>query len=149
MESTELPYDLEDNTPTFTEHGGGVLRHECKAWLPDGILGPKARGFVNDYADKLWEVSQQRARLRIGGRSLLPGWMTGGEVPLELTITLSSLADTPGEMRKVTADIRALGHFVPRDQVRQRGLKLIRALRFSLMAQDLVEKQGRYVFDDE
>ncbi len=149
MENTDQRFDLEEKLPTFTERPGGVLRHECKAWLPQGILGPKARGFVNDHAVQLFEATHNKVRFRIGRRRLLPRWLSGAHIPLELTVSLSPIKDMPGAMRAVTADIRPLGRFISSERFQQRSIQLIRALRYSLMAEDLVEPPGKYVFDDE
>jgi hypothetical protein len=121
---------------TFACDGGA--RHECMAWLPEGILERKLSGFFANCGAAVVDSTTDSLRVRLGGLRRR-GWRPRQfrEAPLELNVQLHRDTVCVKSMTHVSLALRPLGRNLPADAVRQHCIELVKDLRGCLMAEHL------------
>lgn len=115
--------------------GEGSARHECMAWLPEGIAGRKLAGFVDKHGGTVVDSTPGSMRVQLGRN----GWRArrSGEVPLELEVRMHWETACVRSMTHVTLAARPVGSRVAAETARQQCIELVKEVRGCLMAEPL------------
>ena len=107
------------------------------AWLPQGIVGPKMATFVTDQDAQVLEVDHDRIRLRIGRKPWPLRRADEKDFALELTIYLNRQTTCARSATHLIAEMRPLVRNLPLEALEVRFGRVVRSLRYCLLAQEL------------
>lgn len=134
--TTVNPLSADYHLPTWTVTENGAYRHDCMAWLPDGVLGPKIAGFITTYDGKLLEGSSQRVRILLDKRSVF-SFSNRDTVPIEVDITVRHQTECIRQLLHVSVELMPRGKVRNREAFDHRCGDVLVAFRESIMALNL------------
>jgi hypothetical protein len=127
--------ETHDTGPTLIFASVGI-RHHFMAWLPQGIVGPKMHGFINEQNAQVLNADDDHIRLQIGQKRWLPWARYGEDCPIELYISINRETTCARSLTHVVAQVTPLAT-VPPETLHERYQEVIKALRYCLLAQEL------------